>query len=179
MNNLQAIPPGQNIPQDINVVIEIPAQTGPVKYEMNKDLGVICVDRFLSTPMYYPCNYGFMPGTLSEDGDPVDVLVLTPAPLVCGALIRCRPIGMLEMEDEHGIDAKILALPIEKLTPLYNSINTYADLPPEFLANIRHFFEHYKDLENGKWVKVKGWKDIDAAKNEIISSVERYKQKKA
>lgn len=175
MSLLNLVPPGSNVPNDINVIVEIPTQSGPVKYEVNKETGALCVDRFLATAMYYPCNYGYMPCTLSEDGDPVDVLVVTPSPLLSGSVIRCRPIGLLQMTDEHGPDAKILAVPVDKMTPLYHEIKTFEDLPSQFLATIRHFFEHYKDLEEGKWVKIEGWKGPDAAKAEITASVERYK----
>lgn len=171
--------PGKDVPNDINVIVEIPTQSDPIKYEVDKDCGVLCVDRFLSTAMHYPCNYGYMPCTLSEDGDPVDVLVVTPCPLLSGSVIRCRPLGMLQMTDEHGPDAKVLAVPIDKLTPLYQNIKTVDDLPMQFLACIRHFFEHYKDLEEGKWVKVEGWTGLEVAKQEIIASVERYRSKKS
>lgn len=177
MSLLNLVPPGSDVPNDVNVVIEIPTQSGPIKYEVDKDTGALCVDRFLATAMYYPCNYGYMPCTLSEDGDPVDILVVSPAPLLSGSVIRVRPIGVLEMTDEHGPDAKILAVPINKLTTLYHGVKTFEDMPHELLASIRHFFEHYKDLEEGKWVKVVGWKGPDAAKAEILASVERYKQK--
>ncbi len=175
MSLLNLVPPGSDVPNDINVIIEIPTQSGPIKYEVNKDSGALFVDRFMSTSMYYPCNYGYMPCTLSEDGDPVDVLVVTPTPLLSGCVIRCRPLGLLQMTDEHGPDGKILAVPVDKMTPLYRNIKTFEDMPAQFLATIRHFFEHYKDLEEGKWVKVEGWQGPDAAKAEIIASVERYK----
>lgn len=178
MTVLNQVSPGRDIPHDINVIVEIPTQSGPVKYEVDKDSGVLSVDRFLATAMYYPCNYGYMPGTLSDDGDPVDVLVVTPSPLLSGAIIRCRPIGLLQMTDEHGPDPKVLAVPMDKLTPLYSLIKTSEDLPAQFLASIRHFFEHYKDLEEGKWVKVEGWQGPDAAKKEISNSVQRYKEKR-
>lgn len=177
MNSITHVTPGKDVPNDVNVIIEIPTESGPVKYEVDKDNGLLCVDRFLGTAMYYPCNYGYVPSTLSEDGDPVDVLVYTPAPLLSGCVIRCRPIGVLQMTDEHGPDAKILAVPVEKLTHLYKKIKTYEDLPAQFLAMVRHFFEHYKDLEEGKWVKVEGWLGPDAAKAEILASVARYNEK--
>lgn len=167
---------GENVPEDINVVIEIPACSGSVKYEVDKDTGSLAVDRFLSTAMYYPCNYGFIPKTLADDGDPVDVLVIAPEALQPGCVIRCRPIGVLEMTDEKGGDAKILAVPISKLTPLYDQVKTYQDLPPIMLQSISHFFERYKDLESGKWVKIEGFSDIDAANKEILSSIERYQR---
>ena len=166
--------PGNNVPDEVNVIIEIPAQSGPVKYEVDKDSGTLCVDRFMSTAMFYPCNYGYVPHTLSEDGDPVDVLVVTPVPLISGAVIKARPVGMLQMTDEAGPDAKLLAVPVKKLSTCYANVNSANDLAPELLAAITHFFEHYKDLEAGKWVKVDGWREADAAKQEILSSIERY-----
>ncbi|MES2141656.1 MAG: inorganic diphosphatase [Pseudomonadota bacterium] len=176
MSALVKIGPGKNTPDEINVVIEIPSHSDPIKYEVDKETGALCVDRFLGTAMYYPCNYGYVPQTLSEDGDPVDVLVVAPFPLLIGCMIRCRPIGMLQMEDESGIDAKILAVPIDKLSTLYRKVETWEDLPPELPKSIQHFFEHYKDLEKGKWVKVKEWSGIDAAKKEIQASLARYKE---
>ncbi|MDR0996295.1 MAG: inorganic diphosphatase [Zoogloeaceae bacterium] len=171
--NLKDLSIGKNIPDDFNVVVEIPANTPGIKYEIDKDSGALCVDRFIATPMHYPCDYGFIPHTLSEDGDPVDVLVIAPYPLQAGVVIRCRPLGMLEMEDESGIDAKILAVPVSKLTPRYDNVKGLNDLPPSMLDQIVHFFEHYKDLEKGKWVKLKGWQDIDAARQEILAAVKR------
>lgn len=174
MNPLSQVTPGKDVPNDIHVVIEIPTQGAPVKYEVNKETGALFVDRFLSTAMYYPCNYGYIPQTLSEDGDPVDVLVLSPFALISGSVIRCRPIGMLEMEDEAGVDAKLLAVPVDKLTSVYRSVQKPEDLPGQTLDTIRHFFEHYKDLEDGKWVKVIGWSGPERAKREIEKSVKRY-----
>lgn len=174
--NLSAITPGKNPPEEINVFIEIPAHSGPVKYELDKDSGVLCVDRFMTTAMFYPCNYGFVPQTLSEDGDPVDVLVITPVPLIHGSLIRCRPIGVLQMTDEAGKDNKILAVPVAKLSPSQKDIKTYKDLPEIFLSSIGHFFEHYKDLETGKWVKVNGWFGVAEAHQEIMDSIKRYQE---
>lgn len=168
------IKPGHDVPNDINVIIEIPMLSNPVKYEVDKETGALCVDRFLGTAMYYPCNYGYMPGTLSEDGDPVDVLVVAPFPLLSGSIIRCRPIGMLNMTDESGPDAKILAVPINKLSPLYSHFKVPQDLPEQLLNSIAHFFEHYKDLEKGKWVKVSGWANFEEAKSEILSGIDRY-----
>ncbi len=176
--NLEQIPAGKEVPNDINVIIEIPAQSSPVKYELDKESGTMIVDRFMATPMFYPANYGFVPHTLSEDGDPVDVLVITPYPLLTGAVIRCRPIGMLKMTDESGVDAKIIAVPVEKLTPLYGDVHSTEDLPELLRAQICHFFEHYKDLEEGKWVKVDGWASADDARAEILSSQERYSSSK-
>jgi inorganic pyrophosphatase len=175
MNALVKVGPGGKTPDEINVVIEIPSHSDPIKYEVDKETGALCVDRFLGTAMYYPCNYGYVPKTLSEDGDPVDVLVVAPFPLLIGCMIRCRPVGMLEMEDESGVDAKILAVPIDKLSTLYRGVKTWADLPAELTKSIQHFFEHYKDLEENKWVKVKEWKGVEAAKEEIRASIERYK----
>lgn len=172
---LQNVEAGRKVPEDVNVIIEIPAKSHPVKYEVDKSTGVIMVDRFVGTHMSYPCDYGFIPQTLSEDGDPVDVLVVAPYPLVPGAVIRCRPIGMLRMEDESGLDAKILAVPVDKLTPKYSNIKKPDELGHDFLESIEHFFQHYKDLEKGKWVKTNGWDNVDAAHKEILMSVERYK----
>jgi inorganic pyrophosphatase len=166
---------GLNVPDDINVIIEIPAHGEPIKYELDKDTGAMFVDRFMSTAMHYPCNYGYVPHTLSEDGDPVDVLVVTPIPLITGVVVRCRPVGMLKMTDEAGIDAKVIAVPVDKLTSLYTHIKSADDLPQLLLKQIAHFFEHYKDLEPGKWVKVEGWVGIEGARAEILAGVERYK----
>jgi len=165
---------GKGNPEEINVVIEIPAHSDPVKYEVDKDSGSLFVDRFMGTAMHYPCNYGYVPHTLSDDGDPVDVLVITPNPLMNGSVIRCRPIGVLMMTDEAGEDAKILAVPVSKLTPLYDDIKTHEDIPKVTLDQISHFFEHYKDLEAGKWVKINGWQGIEGAGKEILDSVARY-----
>jgi inorganic pyrophosphatase len=169
---------GVDLPDDCNVIIEIPALSLPVKYEMDKTTGLLQVDRFLFTSMQYPCNYGYIPQTLSGDGDPVDVLAITPVPLLSGALIRCRPLGMLQMEDEHGIDRKILAVPLDKLCPLYKSLRSHADLPPAQLDQIAHFFQHYKDLEPNKFVRVSGWLGIDDARNEIREAALNYRQSK-
>jgi inorganic pyrophosphatase len=171
---IESVSPGHDVPNDINVVIEIPANSDPVKYEVEKKSGLLMVDRFVGTSMCYPCNYGFVPQTLSEDGDPVDVLVITPFPLYPGALIRARPIGMLRMTDESGPDAKILAVPVSKLTSRYDHVKTPADLGQDFLAIIEHFFQHYKDLEKNKWVKIDGWESLAKAQAEIIASIERY-----
>lgn len=167
---------GKDVPHDINVVIEISSHSEPIKYEVDKKTGMLMVDRFVSTSMHYPCDYGFIPHTLSEDGDPVDVLVIAPFSLQPGVVIRCRPVGMLRMTDESGVDTKILAVPVDKLTPRYQHVKKPDDLGTELLAAIEHFFQHYKDLEKGKWVKTNGWDTIDAAKAEILASVERYKQ---
>lgn len=167
---------GRDIPNEINVIIEIPMHSEPVKYEVDKETGALFVDRFMITAMFYPANYGYIPNTLSEDGDPVDVLVVTPVPLINGAVIPCRPVGMLKMTDESGVDAKLIAVPTTKVSKMYQSINTYQDLPQPLLLSIEHFFKHYKDLEEGKWVKVDGWEGPDAARKEILQSVERYKK---
>lgn len=165
---------GRNVPHEINVVIEIPMHGGPVKYEVDKETGALCVDRFMSTAMFYPANYGYVPQTLSLDGDPVDVLVVTPAPLLSGSIIRCRPVGVLNMTDEAGADAKVLAVPIDKLSKEYQHVRTHQDLSPVLLASIVHFFERYKDLEDGKWVKIDGWDGPEAAAKEVMDSIERY-----
>lgn len=167
---------GINVPTDINVVIEIPAYSGPVKYEIDKHTGALTVDRFMGTAMQYPTNYGYIPQSLSGDGDPVDVLVLTPDPVLSGSVIRCRPIGLLKMIDEAGEDNKVLAVPVQKLTPSYNGVLSYQDIPVDQLARISHFFKHYKDLEPGKWVTIDGWFGLEQAKDEIIYGVHRYRE---
>jgi len=172
--SLDKVASGKDIPNNINVIIEIPAHSDPVKYEVDKDSGAVFVDRFMATAMFYPCNYGYVPHTLSEDGDPVDVLVVAPHALISGSVIRVRPVGVLKMSDESGFDAKILAVPVSKLTDRYDHINDIADIPDSLKNQISHFFEHYKDLEKGKWVKIEGWGNIDAAKEEILSSVKRF-----
>jgi inorganic pyrophosphatase len=172
---LDNVSAGENVPEEINVIIEIPAYSHPIKYEMNKEAGALFVDRFIGTGMSYPVNYGFIPHTLSEDGDPADVLVITPFPVAYGAIIACRPIGVLRMEDESGVDAKILALPTKKICPMYANIDSIEDLPTLYIDQIKYFFEHYKGLEKGKWVKITGWNDKVAAEQEILDSVERYK----
>ncbi|MBF0256220.1 MAG: inorganic diphosphatase [Gammaproteobacteria bacterium] len=172
--NLDRVGPGSDIPNQINVIIEIPAHSDPVKYELDKATGAMYVDRFMSTAMHYPCNYGYVPRTLSKDGDPVDVLVLTPYPLISGSVIKARPVGVLKMTDESGDDAKVLAVPIDKLCKTYRSVNNFRDLPGEILNRIAHFFEHYKDLDEGKWVRVDGWYGLDEAKQEIMDSVKMY-----
>ncbi|MFI3189433.1 inorganic pyrophosphatase [Crenothrix sp. D3] len=168
------VPSGRNVPMDINVVIEIPAFSYPVKYEMDKETGALTVDRFMGTAMQYPTNYGYLPQSLSGDGDPVDVLVMTPDPVLGGCVIRCRPVGMLKMIDEAGVDNKVLAVPVKELTSTFDRIKTYQDISEGRLAKIAHFFDHYKDLEKGKWVKVEGWVGIDEACEEILSSIARY-----
>ena len=172
--NLDRVGPGKDIPNDFNVIIEIPSHSDPVKYEVDKETGAMFVDRFMNTAMHYPCNYGYIPKTLSEDGDPVDVLVVTPIPLISGSVIRCRSVGMLEMEDESGPDAKIIAVPIDKLCVMYRDVKEASDLPSLLLGQIKHFFEHYKDLEKNKWVKVQGWSDAQKAAEEIKASIKRF-----
>ena len=172
--NLDRVGPGKDIPNDFNVIIEIPSHSDPVKYEVDKETGAMFVDRFMNTAMHYPCNYGYIPKTLSEDGDPVDVLVVTPIPLISGSVIRCRSVGMLEMEDESGPDAKIIAVPIDKLCVSFREVKEANQLSPMLLDQIKHFFEHYKDLEKNKWVKVHGWANSDAAAKEIKGSIKRF-----
>ena len=174
--NLERVTPGRSIPDDVNVIIEIPMNADPVKYEVDKATGAVFVDRFMSTAMHYPCNYGYVPRTLSGDGDPVDVLVISPFPLITGVVVRCRPVGMLRMKDEAGEDTKLLAVPIDKLTSQYRNVRSPRDLPEAQLAAIQHFFEHYKDLESGKWVKVKGWSGAVAAKKEILKGVALFRK---
>lgn len=165
---------GKNAPDEINVVIEVPMGSDPVKYEFDKDSGAIMVDRFVQTAMFYPCNYGFVPCTLSKDGDPVDVLVIANYPIIPGAVIKVRPIGVLMMEDESGQDEKILAVPTTKLDPYFSAINSYEDMPEILINRIKHFFESYKALEKGKWVKVGGWQGADAAKTIIGEGIKLY-----
>ncbi len=170
------IPAGKDLPTDFNVIIEIPAQSEPVKYEADKDFGLLVVDRFIGTGMRYPANYGFIPQTLSGDGDPVDVLVLTPFPLLAGSLVRARALGMLRMTDESGVDAKLIAVPADKVCPMTADLKTIEDVPVYLKDQIKHFFEHYKALEKGKWVKVEGWQGLDAAHREISEGVANYRQ---
>lgn len=173
--NLDRVDAGKDVPNDFNVIIEIPMNADPIKYEIDKTTGALFVDRFVQTAMHYPCNYGYIPRTLSDDGDPVDVLVVSPFALMPGVVVRCRPIGMLKMTDEAGGDTKLLAVPIDKLTPLYRDVETMRDLPPVTVAQLTHFFAHYKDLEAGKWVRIEGWVGPEEAKAEILLSVKRYK----
>ncbi|MCL4677922.1 MAG: inorganic diphosphatase [Alphaproteobacteria bacterium] len=170
---------GVNPPDDIYVLIEIPQGGHPVKYEMNKESGAMFVDRFLHTSMIYPGNYGFIPHTLSEDGDPCDVMVVGQSPVIPGAVIRSRPIGVLLMEDEKGLDEKILAVPVDKLHPFYSKVQSYEDLPEILTEQIAHFFEHYKDLEKGKWVKNIQWAGPEKAKAMILEAIARAKAEKA
>ncbi|WP_194757040.1 inorganic diphosphatase [Aliidiomarina indica] len=176
--SLNAVPAGKNLPEEVNVIIEIPANADPIKYEVDKDTGTVWVDRFMSAPMFYPCNYGYVNDTLSLDGDPVDILVPTPYPLLPGSVIRCRPVGVLNMSDESGEDAKVVAVPVSKLSKEYDHIQDVNDLPELLKAQITHFFERYKELEKGKWVKVEGWADAAAAKAEILSSYQRAQEAK-
>ena len=176
--NLDRVNSGGDVPNDVNVIIEIPMNADPIKYEVDKDTGAVFVDRFMSTAMHYPCNYGYIPHTLSGDGDPADVLVISPFPLITGVVVRCRPVGMLKMEDEAGDDTKILAVPVDKLTGLYRHVTSPRDVPEERLATIAHFFEHYKDLERGKWVKILGWVGPEEAKREILDAVSRFRRAK-
>lgn len=160
---------GTRAPDEINVVVEIPANTGPVKYEVDKESGAVFVDRFISTAMFYPCNYGYVPGSLADDGDPLDVLVVTPHPLIAGTVITCRAVGVLEMEDEAGDDAKIIAVPISRVTQIYDKVKSPEDLPAGLMSTIEHFFAHYKDLEAGKFVNIKRWGG-SARANELITA---------
>jgi len=176
--NLDRVDSGRDVPNDVNVVIEIPMNGDPIKYELDKATGALFIDRFMSTAMHYPCNYGYIPHTLSDDGDPVDVLVITPYPLIPGVVVRCRPVGMLKMTDEAGGDEKLLAVPIDKLTPIYKDIKSHKDLPLVQLNQISHFFEHYKDLEPKKWVKVEGWFGVAEAKKAIADGIRRYSSAK-
>ncbi len=172
--NLDRVGYGNDIPNDVNVIIEIPMAADPIKYEVDKETGALFVDRFMGTSMHYPCNYGYIPHTIADDGDPVDVLVITPLPVQVGCVVRCRPIGMLNMKDEAGGDAKLLAVPIEKVLPVYRRIRKIDDVAPETLAQIQHFFEHYKDLEKGKWVEVVGWEGPESAAAEILAGIARF-----
>jgi len=174
--NLDRVSSGNDVPNEVNVIIEIPSHSDPVKYEVDKQSGAMFVDRFMNTAMYYPCNYGYIPHTLSNDGDPVDVLVVTPHPLISGSVIRCRPVGILLMTDESGEDAKVLAVPVDKLCVSYRQIADYTQLPKLLIDQIAHFFEHYKDLEANKWVKIEGWDGVETAKKEISSSIKRYNE---
>jgi inorganic pyrophosphatase len=177
--SLNRVDAGRDAARDVNVIIEIPMHSDPIKYEVDKATGALFVDRFVSTSMHYPCNYGYIPQTLSEDGDPVDVLVVTPFALVPGVVVRCRPIGLLKMTDEAGRDVKLLAVPIEKLTPLYRQVRSAQDLPELTLAQVEHFFAHYKELEPGKWVKVEGWGSPEEACREIEAGMERFRSASA
>ncbi len=172
---IDAIKIGNNPPEDINVIIEVPVGGHPIKYELDKDSGTLVVDRFLYTPMTYPGNYGFVPHTLSDDGDPIDVLVCNTRPLIPGCVINVRPVGVLVMEDNSGEDEKIIAVPSTELTKRYDKISDISDMPEITLQQIEHFFEHYKDLEPGKWVKIGDWQNADRARELIVSAIERAK----
>ncbi len=176
---IDAVSIGKNPPEDVNVIVEVPVGGHPIKYEMDKEAGTLVVDRFLYTPMTYPGNYGFVPHTLSEDGDPIDVLIASTRPLVPGCVINVRPIGVLKMEDNSGKDEKIIAVPSPKLTMRYDKVKDYTDLPEITVKQIEHFFEHYKDLEPGKWVKIFGWGDSKEAGALILEAIERAKKEKA
>ena len=177
--SLNNVPPGKNVPDSFNVVIEIPMNADPIKYEVDKESGAIFVDRFMTTAMHYPTNYGYVPQTLSGDGDPVDVLVITPYPLFPGVVVPCRPLGILMMEDEAGVDGKVIAVPTSKILPMYDQWKTIDDVNAMLRNAIAHFFEHYKDLEKGKWVKVIGWEGIDSAKKEVMDGVANYQKSQA
>ena len=177
--SLDNVTPGKNVPEAFNVVIEIPMNADPIKYEVDKETGAIFVDRFMSTAMHYPTNYGYVPKTISGDGDPVDVLVITPVPLIPGVVVPCRAIGILKMTDEAGEDGKVLAVPTDKILSLYTQWQKPEDLNPMRLKTIEHFFEHYKDLEPGKWVKVQGWEGPESAKKEIMDGIANYNKTKA
>jgi len=169
------IPAGKDLPNDIYVAIEIPANSSPIKYEIDKDMDALLVDRFMATPMFYPANYGYINNTLADDGDALDVMVITPYPVAPGAVIRARPVGVLKMSDEAGGDEKLLAVPHEKLTQMYNDIQDIDDVPQLLKDQISHFFENYKDLEKGKWVKIEGWENADSARAAIVKSAAAYK----
>jgi inorganic pyrophosphatase len=172
--SLNKVPSGRDLPDDFNVIIEIPMNADPIKYEVDKESGAIFVDRFMGTAMHYPCNYGYVPHTISGDGDPVDVLVVTPFALFPGVVVRCRPIGILKMTDDGGEDAKVLAVPVDKVLSIYSHWQKPEDMNELLLRQIQHFFEHYKDLEKGKWVKIHGWFGPDEARSEIMAGVANY-----
>jgi inorganic pyrophosphatase len=174
--SLDNVTPGDQLPHAFNVIIEIPMNADPVKYEVDKATGAIFVDRFMSTSMHYPTNYGYVPKTISGDGDPVDVLVITPVPLIPGVVVTCRPIGILKMEDEAGMDGKVLAVPTDKILSIYTQWQKPEDLNPMRLKTIAHFFEHYKDLEPGKWVKILGWEGPQAAIQEVLDGIANYQK---
>jgi len=172
--NLDRVAAGDNPPDEVNIVIEIPLHGAPVKYELDKESGAMFVDRFLNTSMHYPCNYGYIPKTLAKDGDAIDAIVMTPMPLIHGSVIRCRPIGILKMTDEAGDDSKVMVVPLDSVSKFHTNVNSYTDVQPALLDQITHFFEHYKDLEPNKWVKVDGWYDVEQAKKEIIIAMDAY-----
>ena len=172
--SLHNVSPGPKSPQEFNVIIEIPMNADPIKYEVDEESGALFVDRFMGTAMHYPCNYGYIPKTLADDGDPVDVLVITPVPLIPGVVVTCRPLGVLKMTDEAGGDNKLLAVPIDKILSIYTQWQKPEDLNPMRLRTIQHFFEHYKDLEPGKWVKVEGWEGPESARQEVSASMANW-----
>jgi inorganic pyrophosphatase len=172
--SINEVSAGKHVPQEFNVVIEIPMNADPVKYEVDKQSGAIFVDRFMMTAMHYPANYGYVPQTLADDDDPVDVLVHTPFPLLPGVVVRCRALGVLRMDDESGGDAKLLAVPTDDICPWFSYWKSIADVPEVRLQQIQHFFEHYKDLEPGKWVKVLGWAGVEEAHAELLDGIKRY-----
>ena len=172
----ELVPTGRDAPDDVNVIIEIPMNSEPVKYEIDKKSGALMVDRILTTPMRYPCNYGYVPHTLCGDGDPLDALVMMPMPLIPGSVINCRPIGMLAMKDEGGTDEKLVVVPSNKVSPLYRDVDTVRGLPTLIRDQIAHFFEHYKDLEKGKWVQIEGWHGPNDAKKAILASIARFQE---
>ncbi len=172
--SLQEVPVGRDVPNDLNVIIEIPMNSPAIKYEVDKASGAIFVDRMLKTAMHYPCNYGYVPHTICGDGDPVDVLVVMPMALQPGVVVRCRPIGLLRMEDEAGDDAKVIAVPVTDVTGLYRDVQELDDIDELLRMQIAHFFAHYKDLERGKWVKVAGWENAEAARQEVLESIARF-----
>jgi inorganic pyrophosphatase len=177
--SLNQVTPGSKVPEAFNVIIEIPMNSDPVKYEVDKESGALFVDRFMGTAMHYPTNYGYVPKTISGDGDPVDVLVITPVPLIPGVVVPCRAIGILKMEDEAGEDGKVLAVPTDKILSIYTQWQKPEDLNPLRLKTIAHFFEHYKDLEVGKWVKILGWEGPESAKKEILDGIANYQKANA
>jgi inorganic pyrophosphatase len=177
--SLHNVTPGAKAPDEFNVIIEIPMNADPIKYEVDEDSGALFVDRFMATSMHYPCNYGYIPQTLADDGDPVDVLVITPVPLIPGVVCACRPLGMLKMDDEAGGDNKLVAVPTSKILSIYSQWNDVKDLNPMRLKTIQHFFEHYKDLEEGKWVKVLGWEGPEGAKAEVVAGIAAWKARQA
>lgn len=172
--SLQQVPAGRDFPDDINVIIEVPMNSPAIKYEVDKKSGAIFVDRMLKTAMYYPCNYGYVPHTLCGDGDPADVLVVLPLPMLPGSVVRCRPVGVLKMEDEAGEDSKIIAVPVADVTGMYRNVKSVEDIDETLLNQIVHFFEHYKDLERNKWVKTGGWEGVDTARQELLDSISCY-----
>ncbi len=176
--NLDRVSAGKNPPEEVNVIIEIPIHGPPVKYELDKETGAMFVDRFLNTSMHYPCNYGYIPKTLAKDGDPVDVIVMTPVPIIHGAVIPCRPIGVLKMTDEAGDDSKVMVVPMDKVSKFSRNVESYNDIQFALLNQITHFFEHYKDLEPNKWVKVDGWYEADEAKKEIFDAMNAFQKSK-